>query len=509
MVTAAPVNKPSASKKIVSAMAGIRRRTTRGKKGKRKKKGGKHEAKVDKQLEAERVKANVSLWESRLKVTELSRAEYQDVARSLARSNEQLTKNQYQLETDMLDVIGFLKKQDMEKDELIETLQQQLIAEKEQAEEDKERLTEIYRKQISDLEEKCSQNVTEMQIIQSEFKMMKEFRRRKAELERELEEIKDSLHRANKDHKESLGSMERRFLQEKQRLEKEAEKKVLKLAEKAHTEAVIHLDGAGRSVFKENVRLKEAISYHVIESCELQKKITQLQDGRKQLMVEKETSEQLVQDKILQVAEKNADIHELQQTVRTLERALARAILEKESTVQQTQLRVQIADQAEMVELQKLQEVLKMKDQELNRIKKLSHNILQERREVEHFFLEALEQVKQEIKSSRNYYQKMAQTAYHSRMIQAAAGMEQYPKIRTFHNKDHSTNDVSKDLQAAEKWSHVQTGPVDIGDMTWEQKEKVLRLLFAKMNGSVTSKFTKANQQMFYLIKKHHMIVGA
>ncbi|XP_075050700.1 basal body-orientation factor 1 isoform X3 [Mixophyes fleayi] len=416
MVTAAPVNKPSASKKIVSAMAGIRRRTTRGKKGKRKKKGGKHEAKVDKQLEAERVKANVSLWESRLKVTELSRAEYQDVARSLARSNEQLTKNQYQLETDMLDVIGFLKKQDMEKDELIETLQQQLIAEKEQAEEDKERLTEIYRKQISDLEEKCSQNVTEMQIIQSEFKMMKEFRRRKAELERELEEIKDSLHRANKDHKESLGSMERRFLQEK------------------------------------------------------------------------ETSEQLVQDKILQVAEKNADIHELQQTVRTLERALARAILEKESTVQQTQLRVQIADQAEMVELQKLQEVLKMKDQELNRIKKLSHNILQERREVEHFFLEALEQVKQEIKSSRNYYQKMAQTAYHSRMIQAAAGMEQYPKIRTFHNKDHSTNDVSKDLQAAEKWSHVQTGPVDIGDMTWEQKEKVLRLLFAKMNGSVTRK---------------------
>lgn len=28
-------------------------------------------------------------------------------------------------------------------------------------------------------------------------------------------------------------------------------------------------------------------------------------------------------------------------------------------------------------------------------------------------------------------------------------------------------------------------GNVDIGDLTWEQKEKVLRLLFAKMNGFV------------------------
>ena len=29
--------------------------------------------------------------------------------------------------------------------------------------------------------------------------------------------------------------------------------------------------------------------------------------------------------------------------------------------------------------------------------------------------------------------------------------------------------------------THVQ-GQVDIGDLTWEQKEKVLRFLFAKMN---------------------------
>ncbi|XP_063804401.1 basal body-orientation factor 1 isoform X2 [Pseudophryne corroboree] len=449
-------------------MAVIRRKAPRGKKGKRKKKAGKHEAKADKQQEAERAKANVSLWESMLKATEFSRSEYRDAARSLARNNEQLTNNQYQLEKDMLDVIGFMKRQDMEKDELVTT----------------------HRKQITDLEEKCAQKAAQMQILMSELKLMKEFRRRKPELERELDQIKDSLLRASQDHREALASMERRMLQEKQRLEKEAEKKIIMLTENAHTEAVIHVGEAGRSVFKENVRLKEALSYHVNEARELQKSVTQLQARTKQLLLEQETSEQLVQEKVLQGSQKSAHIQELQLTVRALEQALQAATLEKEGAIQKSQLRMEVADQAERVELQKLQKMLEMKDRELNRVKKLSHNILQERTEVERFFLEALEQVKQEIKSSRSYYQKMAQAAYHSRMLQAAAGTEQYPKIRTFHNKDHSTNDVSQDLTEAEKWSHLQAGRVDVGDLTWEQKEKVLRLLFAKMNGSVIRKRT-------------------
>lgn len=31
--------------------------------------------------------------------------------------------------------------------------------------------------------------------------------------------------------------------------------------------------------------------------------------------------------------------------------------------------------------------------------------------------------------------------------------------------------------------TNIQKGKVDISELTWEQKESVLRLLFAKMNG--------------------------
>ncbi|CAI9567213.1 unnamed protein product, partial [Staurois parvus] len=450
----------------------------------RKKKVGKHEPRADKESEAEKAKANAAVWEARLKMAELSRTQYRDAARTLAHNNEELSKNQYQMEKDMLEVIGFLKKQDLKKDEMIEELQQQLSAEKKQANEERQELIEEFKKQIANLEEKCSQKTRQIQIIQAEFRMMKEFRRRKAEMEKELDEIKESLRRANHEHKESLAAMERRFFQDKQRLEKEAEKKIVMLAEKAHNEAIMQLDDAGRSVFRENVRLKEAISYHVDEARNLKKATTQLKEEKEHLLQEKETSEKLVQEKVLQVSHKNTQIQELQKTVQTLEHAVEMR-METEDRMQKKHLQIQGENQAGGAELQKLQRLLEIKDREMNRIKKLAHNILQERTEVEHFFLEALEQVKQEIKSSQNYYQKMAQAAYNSRMMQAAAGIEHYPKIRTFHNKEHSTNDVNQDLQEAEKWSHIESGKVDIADLTWEQKEKVLRLLFAKMNASV------------------------
>ncbi|KAM4014355.1 basal body-orientation factor 1 isoform 2-T2 [Anomaloglossus baeobatrachus] len=448
-------------------MAAIRRKTTKGKKGKRKKTTGKHEtlSKVDKESEVERAKASAAVWEARLKMTEFSRAEYREATRSLAHNNVELTRNQYQLEKDMLDVIGFLKKEDEKKEEMVET----------------------YEKQISCLEEECSHKAHEMQVIQSEFRMMKEFRRHKAELERELDEIKDSLLRAKKEHEKALSTAERHFIQEKQRLEKEAEKKVVLLAEEAHTEAVMQLGEVGRSVFTENVRLREAISYHMNQSHELQKTVLQLQEERKRLLQDKETNEQLIQAKIHQGAEQNSQIQALQRRIGTLEGSLE-TTQQKEHGLTRTQKPLQPMDSAGKVELQMLHQTLELKDREMKRVKKLAHNILQERTEVEHFFLEALEHVRQEIKSSRSYYQKVAQVAYHSHMRMAATGAEQYPKIRTFHNKKHSSNDVSRDLTTAENWSHVQSAGADFKELTWEQKEKVLRLLFAKMNASAIRK---------------------
>lgn len=67
----------------------------------------------------ERAKANASLWEARLEVTELSRIEYRDTSRRLAKNNEDLKKQQYKLEKDTMSVLSYLKKQDQEKDNMV------------------------------------------------------------------------------------------------------------------------------------------------------------------------------------------------------------------------------------------------------------------------------------------------------------------------------------------------------------------------------------------------------
>ena len=78
-------------------------------------------------------------------------------------------------------------------------------------------------------------------------------------------------------------------------------------------------------------------------------------------------------------------------------------------------------------------------------------------------------------------------------MLAAHAGKTDYPKIRTFLPLETSTNSIYNDMKEAEKWSGIES-KIDIKDLTWEQREKVLRLLFAKLNG------LKSERYAFYIL---------
>ncbi|XP_015281852.1 PREDICTED: basal body-orientation factor 1 [Gekko japonicus] len=469
----------------------------KGSKGGRAKKGGGRGSKpelksLEKEAEADRAKAAAALWEARLEVTEVSRREYREAARRLACNNEELEWQQRKLEKDAMEVISFLKKQDFEKEELLEKMKQQMNEVKQQAKEENEKLAEQFTKQLEELEEKFHKKAKEIGLIQIELKMIQEFRKEKARIEKELEDLKENLDITQKEHQETICTLERKFLEEKQRMEREAEKKIIMLAERAHHEALTKLDNAGRAVFAENVRLHEALSYHMKETEELQKSKQKLEENNAFLLQEKETKEMLIQEKVLQSTQHKAQIQELQNKVKKLEAALCHMAREFKAEIKKTEHNALVKNQASHTEIEKLQQLLEMKEREMSRVKKLARNILDQRSEVERFFLDALEQVKQEIMTSRKCYKQVAQAVYQKKMMAAFAGKQEYPKIRTFNDNIHSTNSVQKDLQEAEKWTNIQKGKVDISELTWEQKESVLRLLFAKMNGLRTRKYSHA-----------------
>ncbi|XP_035116876.1 basal body-orientation factor 1 isoform X7 [Callithrix jacchus] len=380
--------------------------------------------------------------------------------------------------------------------EQIEKLKQQLKETKEEAQEEKEKLEQKYTRQINELEGQFHQKAKEIGMIHTELKTVRQFQKRKMQVERELDDLKDNLRNTEQIHQETLRRLESKFFEEKHRLEQEAEKKIVMLAERAHHEAIVQLNDAGRNVFKENVYLQKALAYHLKEADALQKNSQKLQESHTLLLHQKEINDLLVKEKIMQLIQQRSQIQTLQKKVLSLETALSHMTKEFESEVLKLQQQAMIENRASQVEIDKLQHLLQMKDREMNHVKKLAKNILDERTEVERFFLDALHQVKQQILVSRKHYKQIAQAAFNLKMRAACAGRTEYPKIRTFDGREHSTNSVNQDLLEAEKWTHIE-GNVDIGDLTWEQKEKVLRLLFAKMNGCASRDESKLQDQTF------------
>uniref|UniRef100_A0A8C2US34 Basal body-orientation factor 1 n=1 Tax=Chinchilla lanigera TaxID=34839 RepID=A0A8C2US34_CHILA len=121
----------------------------------------------------------------------------------------------------------------------IEKLKQQLVETKEKAQEEKEKLGQRYAMQIGELEAQFHQKAKEIGMIQTELKTIKQFQKKKIQMEKELDDLKENLRVTEKKHQETLRRMEGRFFEEKHRLEQEAEKKIIMLAEKAHHEAVV------------------------------------------------------------------------------------------------------------------------------------------------------------------------------------------------------------------------------------------------------------------------------
>nr|XP_020446435.1 basal body-orientation factor 1 [Monopterus albus] len=456
-------------------------------KGKLKSKQG---PKADKELEVEKAKANAALWDLRLQVTDKSLVQYREVCRKLARANDELTNQLYRAEKDAIDITDYLKREDAAKEKKINMLQQTLKSQEALAHEEQNKLVEDYTLQINEMKELFRKKSSDFNMIQDGMRKMKEFEKKKIQMEQELSDMRESMDIAAKEHRENLNKMEYKFFKEKACLEREAEQMIALVEQRAHNEAIVQLDDASHSVFKENVRLTEALKYHIKEAEDLQKLSNTLEKENASLALDKSMFELLVKKNAADMEAQKDEISKLRTKVATLEQALDLKAGKPEQEEKKKE-KMLVRTQASQVELQKLQRVLAMRERELGHLKRLAGTIVEQRTELEQFFHEALAQVKQEIMASRLQYKTEALKAYHCRLREATAGRLKFPPIRTFHKSPHSTNSVYSDMDAAAMWTHRLGSKVEISDLTWEQKEQVLRLLFAKMNGQKERKTSR------------------
>uniref|UniRef100_A0A8C7YGM4 Basal body orientation factor 1 n=1 Tax=Oryzias sinensis TaxID=183150 RepID=A0A8C7YGM4_9TELE len=213
------------------------------------------------------------------------------------------------------------------------------------------------------------------------------------------------------------------------------------------------------------------------------KNTTKEAEGLKKLthsLVEENTI--LAQNKNLaDIEHKNQKLSEFTTKIASLEEALDLKSKELQQQEEKEQKNLVII-QSKEVEMDKLQRVLAMRVREMQGLKQLASTVVKKRKEMEEFFYEALDHVRHEITASRFRYKKESKQAYSWRFREATAGKIEFPPICTFHKSPNSTNHVYADMEASGKCFHLLENEVKVSDLTWEQKEQVLRLLFAKMN---------------------------
>ena len=175
----------------------------------------------------------------------------------------------------------------------------------------------------------------------------------------------------------------------------------------------------------------------------------------------------------------------MKEKILVLEKSLQQIVydFEKEKELLKYQHEAFIRDQRQ--DIVNLGSNLKGKNRELKQVRALSQVMLSQRSEVEQFFLEALEQIKEEIRKK--------------------IAVERKQKKQEFGGLMRSGQEDDKKVNYSEK--------VDLNDLDWEDRERVLRLLFSKMNAGVPGnaarvqamQLVKGGQGGHYNMQGHHV----
>ncbi|KAJ3268505.1 hypothetical protein HDU76_011413, partial [Blyttiomyces sp. JEL0837] len=289
---------------------------------------------------------------------------------NLVSTNETLQDTCTQQEKDALEVIAALHKESEQKEAKIQDLHEEMKRVVEKAKMEQQMIMAESEKKIQEMNSILNEKEAAFRIMQSEFAVIKDFRKKRQDLLKELEDLKQQLIDTEAAHKDTIARMERKFFEEKIRLQKDANRKISELASKAHKEAVMNLKDTTKEVYKENLRMAESLRHHVQEGEELSRQNQTLVQSNRQLLEEKDLHNVIVKEKILQAKQQAQEIKDLQGKIQSMEHALSHVVREFEHEREIIgKLAKKELDEVRRV-AERLHENLERKSQEMKHIKK-------------------------------------------------------------------------------------------------------------------------------------------
>lgn len=359
-----------------------------------------------------------------------------------------------QLET--YEVTEFLRKEILRKNERILALEEHL-AEREEA-----FATELKELQAAAAEKlKTAQDAwhnQELELQQEivglnrELRSIRDFKERQMEVEAEMARLREENEDLRQSQEARAAELERRFIEQNTKQKKEYERRLEELKKASEEDVDERLDASVKRILQQNRRMAEELRLHVHETDTLTHERRLLEDENtrltRELTLRREVEEQFAK----RGSKQSRDIKEARARAEGLEKSLGQMArdFENERTERSESHRRALADKDTDVE--GLQRLVKLRTRELKNIRRLAQQVVDQRSEVEAFLIDSIAHVKEQRALERH-----GSGAPSGRLPSLAVG------------SNRPTDAASR---------------VDIRDLTWEDREKVLRLLFGKVNSA-------------------------
>jgi DNA repair exonuclease SbcCD ATPase subunit len=168
--------------------------------------------------------------------------------------------------------------------------------------------------------------------------------------------------------------------------------------------------------------MADALRYHIQEREDLTKQNDALLEHHKGMVEEKKLHDEIVRQKIVNSRTQSIQIKELEKKIHQLEHSLSFVIreFEHERALIQDLTRKELDDVRSVTDY--LQERLKEKTQEIQNLRALGKYIYNSRSDIERFFLESLEYVRQQKVLEKQRHREEMQKKYreHIRQVRKA-----------------------------------------------------------------------------------------
>ncbi|XP_043210476.1 basal body-orientation factor 1-like [Amphibalanus amphitrite] len=486
------------TKSTKSKGSGSGKKKKKGKKGKRKK-GKKRKmispeeyAEMEQQLKS--CQRTNELLTIKLTAMAHSREQYRKCSFSLLDENEHVHKRLIKVERDCIEVVGYLRQKRGANEARLEVVEKELAQIREVESGKRNTLAAEYEYKIKGLNEIISEN--EIQILRLEYETNK--LKGLKEANEKLEETNESLRKELLDtmvrHQNQLVEYEAMILREKRNLEKLARQEVHNLVDTAHQMAAKEISATTADVYGQNYCLNRTLQQYQARVLALEAADAARSRQLDRARTHAETSSAALLQMRRQLTAQQVATQQLRERLAESESDR----LQEAVTLQE--VRAELLDwaqherQQEQRQLAQLRRQLALREATVRRLRALARRVLARRSQLEDFFLSALEQVAGAAAGERRQFWRDAEHQYRQQMAAGLAGQAPPPEVMTTDGSQKSSRDIVHDWQRHNEW-RADADQVDVSALTWLQKESVLRVLFAHINGAQSRARRQQQQQ--------------